>query len=189
MQRYVERLVESARGRPIMQFNRIDFRLPWFRKVFPNARLVHLYRHPREQWCSSLMGIEGFPRTGRMEDFEPHDKFYLRNWASDLKYQFPFLDEREVRHPYSLFYYLWKLSYLYGSVHSHYSVSYERLMDAPAVEISRLFDFLEIDTFDLDRVLSLVSEPRREKWREYASQDWFARIESECEKTLGEFFA
>jgi hypothetical protein len=38
----------------VLQFNEIDLRLPWFRAHFPTARILHLYRHPREQWCSSL---------------------------------------------------------------------------------------------------------------------------------------
>src|SRR6185295_9635367 len=52
---YVRRLVDSAPGRAVLQFNRIDFRLAWFRREFPGASLVHLYRHPRDQWCSALV--------------------------------------------------------------------------------------------------------------------------------------
>src|SRR5262249_20225535 len=54
MKSYVEMLIDRAPGRPVLQFNRIDFRLPWFRQYFPRAKIVHLYRHPRDQWCSSL---------------------------------------------------------------------------------------------------------------------------------------
>ena len=77
LKRYVEILIERAPGRPVLQFNRIDFRLPWFRRHFPDAKIVHLYRHPRDQWCSALMDVKCFPRHGRVEDFAAHDKFYL----------------------------------------------------------------------------------------------------------------
>src|SRR5262249_12587557 len=55
MKQYVDLLINEAPGRPILQFNRIDFRLPWMRRHYPAAKIVHLYRHPRDQWCSSLL--------------------------------------------------------------------------------------------------------------------------------------
>src|SRR6185295_9584612 len=113
MKRYVEILIERARGRPVLQFNRVDFRLPWLRKTFPGAKILHLYRHPRDQWCSTLMDPSAFPKERTIADFAAHDHFYLRNWARDLKYHFPFLDEQHLDHPYEMFYYVWKLSYLF----------------------------------------------------------------------------
>src|SRR5581483_6518651 len=92
MKLYVETLIDRAAGRPILQFNRIDFRLPWFRRHFPRAKLVHLYRHPRDQWISSLVVPSAFPKEGTMADFANHDHYYLRSWGRDLKYHFPFLD-------------------------------------------------------------------------------------------------
>src|SRR5262249_51397356 len=82
---YVDTLIDRAPGRPVLQFNRIDFRLPWFRRHYPRAKLVHIYRHPRDQWCSSLMGDgDRVGRDATMADFAPHDRFYLRMWAADL---------------------------------------------------------------------------------------------------------
>ena len=46
MERYVRSLIDRASGRPILKFNRIDFRLPWFRCTFPKATFIHVYRHP-----------------------------------------------------------------------------------------------------------------------------------------------
>ena len=135
MERFVALLVDRARGRAVLQFNHIDFRLQWLRRTFPTAYLVHIFRHPRDQWCSTLLDPQSFPRDGRMEDFRPSDHFYLLRWARDLKYHFPFLDEGGVRHPYELFYYIWKLSYLFGRVYCDYSLAFERLVSEPAVEL------------------------------------------------------
>jgi hypothetical protein len=46
MKRYISILIERAPGRPILQFNHVDFRLSWLRQNFPHAKIVHLYRHP-----------------------------------------------------------------------------------------------------------------------------------------------
>ena len=117
MKRYVDTLIERADGRPVLQFNRIDFRLPWFRRQYLNATCIHIFRHPRDQWCSTLQGdLNRFTKDTAMADFPACDHFYLGTWAEDLKYHFPFLDEKSNRHPYQVFYYIWKLSYLFGAV-------------------------------------------------------------------------
>ena len=77
MRQFIEILVERANGRPVLQFNHVDFRLPWFRSTFPHAHIVHLYRHPRDQWCSSLLG-SAFPTDGDIASFAACDHFYLR---------------------------------------------------------------------------------------------------------------
>ena len=102
MKRYIEILIERSSGLPVLQFNRVDFRLQWLRRNFPGAKLIHLYRHPRDQWCSMLMDIGCYPRDS-IESFEQHDKFYLLSWATDLKYHFPFLADPGL-HPYQLHY-------------------------------------------------------------------------------------
>lgn len=185
--RYIEILIRRARDRPVLQFNRVDFRLPWLRRHFPRARIIHLYRHPRDQWCSTLMDIRRFPKDGRMQDFAVHDKFYLRLWANDLRHHFPFLDERTVPHPYELFYYVWKLSYLFGRWYADYSVAFEDVMADPRGQIAELFRAADIREYDEDKLLALIRGPDPAKWRAYADDDWFRRQEDECERVIHEF--
>jgi hypothetical protein len=189
MKRYVEILIEKAPGRPVLQFNRIDFRLPWFRQNFPAATIVHLYRHPREQWCSFLLDPTCFPRTGRMDQFPPHDKFYLRWWAQDLKYHFPFLDEQTLEHPYQMFYYIWKLSYIFGVNFAHYSIAFEHLLADPQAHLEKLFCMLNIKDYNIDTLTSLVTEMPAIKWTYYADDAWFRRYETICETVLADFFS
>ena len=188
MKRYVELLLEKACARPVLQFNRIDFRLPWFRHHFPNATIIHLYRHPREQWCSTLMDLTGYPQDASMSQFAPHDKFYLRVWARDLAYHFPFLDESRLTHAYQLFYLLWKLSYLFGVKYSHYSLSYESLLDEPDKQLTQLFSRLNIEYHDTNFLRTLIVEPSREKWKTYAGDEWFRGHEAMCETAMEEYF-
>jgi hypothetical protein len=188
MKQYVELLIEKASTRPVLQFNRIDFRLPWFRHHFPHATIIHLYRHPREQWCSTLMDVTSYPKDASMAHFAPHDKFYLGVWAHDLKYHFPFLDESTITHAYQLFYLVWKLSYLFGVKYSDYSLSYESLLDEPDKQLTHLFSRLNIENYDLAVLRSLIAEPSSEKWKTYADDDWFRAQETWCETVMAEYF-
>ncbi|HEY7423739.1 MAG TPA: sulfotransferase [Gemmataceae bacterium] len=184
MKRYVELLIDHAAGRPVLQFNRIDFRLPWFRRHFPQAKIVHLYRHPRDQWISSLVDPSAFPKEGTMADFAGHDHFYLRTWACDLKYHFPFLDEGQIAHPYQMFYYVWKLSYLFGRRYAHASLAYEDILRSPEKRLGELYAILGIDGVDRETLTRLVEKPRSGRWRAYAGEEWFREHESYCESVL-----
>jgi hypothetical protein len=188
MKRYVEVLIDRAPGRPVLQFNRIDFRLPWFRHHFPRAKIVHLYRHPRDQWCSSLVKPADCPRDVTMQDFCKSDHYYLRNWARDLKYHFPFLDEARIEHPYRMFYFIWKLSYLFGRHYSHHSLSYEDLTQDPDSCLEQLFETVNIPRADLDGLRHLIDRSARGRWRDYAGEEWFREHEAHCEGVIADYF-
>lgn len=190
MKRFIELLVEAAGAkRPVLQFNRIDFRLPWLRSTFPNAKLLHVYRHPRDQWCSVIRKNNRFSPNGSFADFAAAEGFYTLRWARDLKYRFPFLDERTAEHPYQLHYFLWKLSYLYGRRFAHTSVCFEQLVTRPE---RTLIEFLEpcgVDLAHVEPLTQLISPPPLNKWKSYADDEWFRKHETRCEDILAEFFA
>jgi len=183
-------LIAGAKGRAVLQFNRVDFRLAWFRRHFPRCKIVHIYRHPRDQWCSSLLDLKRFPPQGSVKEFGALDSFYLLWWCRDLRVLFPFLAEETAEHPYQLFFYLWKLSYLFGQRQADHSLSMEQLVTEPETELRRLLAATDIDpaTQDLNALVRLIEKPRFGKWKEYAPDEWFRRHEETCEKTLADFF-
>src|SRR5262249_59108363 len=142
----------------------------------------HLYRHPRDQWASSLVDPRAVPRDLTPAEFGRYDHYYLRNWARDLKYCFGFLDEDAVAHPYQLFYYIWKLSYLFGRRYAHFSLAFEDLTAAPDRCMGDLFRDLGVRDAPVAELVRLVEQPRSERWREYAPEAWFREQEATCEQ-------
>jgi hypothetical protein len=188
LKRYFDRLIEhAAPRRAVLQCNRIDFRLPWLRRQFPGATFVHLYRHPRDQWCSSLVNPAAVPRNVTTAEFKPFDHYYLRRWALDLQPHFPFLSTNSETSPYRLFYFIWKLSYLYGSAFCDYGVAFENLIQSPETSIARLAEFTGV-TADAKKLASLVIDVPIGQWRQFADAAWFSDHERACEAVLEEFF-
>lgn len=189
MKAYIDTLIDGANGRAVLQFNRMDFRLGWVRANYPSALVVHLYRDPRAQWLSTLFGDKNFGPESSPGKFVDH--FYLRSWVRDLKHVFPFLSDRASLHPYRQFYFLWKLSWLFGQRYANTSVSFERLTANPQEVLLSLFSSLGIDDPNVRSLASLLTskeEPRGPLWREWADDDWYLEHETHCDAVLKAFF-
>jgi hypothetical protein len=185
MKAYIEKLAEYASGRPFYQFNRIDFRLTWLRHNFPNMKLIHLYRNPREQWCSfltdkNLMNAKDVQTTYK-------DNFYLDIWCNDLEKFFPFLSLQETPHPYQRFYYLWKLSFLHGQQNSNISIEYEELVNKPIETWQNISSAIGLSKNQVPDFASLIKPLSENKWPNYADESWFLKKEMECETVLNRF--
>jgi hypothetical protein len=186
---YIELLIHSAWGRAVLQFNRVDFRLDWLRHVFPHARLVHLFRHPRDQWLSALRSPVLFGPDDPPEQFKDHDGYFLLSWVRDLSSHFPVLDWQRVHHPYRMFYLVWKLSYIWGKAYSGFSLAYEQLLAAPQQTLSDLFAFLDLDQRSVPRLAAMVRPSGNSRWRTYADAAWFAAHERAAEELLDEMLS
>ena len=184
MVRFISTLIERTNNTAALQFNRVDFRLEWLRQNFPNGRIVHLYRHPREQWVSSLHGDLSFPVSATLADFAKADKFYLRRWVRDLSWQFPVLDTLIDQHPYASFYALWRLSYVYGRTFSDISVRYEDLVDRPDQEFSKLMAACQLGEMPANFASQRVDGKSSSTADRYADDEWYAAIEYEIETLL-----
>ncbi len=184
MQRYIEILIDHARGRAVLQFNEIDFRLPWIRAKFPQVKLLHIYRHPRDQWCSTLRSAAQTAARCSVREFEPFDGFYLLRWGRDLAHYFPLLRLDAGAPAYELFYQLWRLSYLFGRCHADLSVRFEDLVASPREVIPETLATLDIHDYDLDRLTGIVSPTPAGKWKECADEAWFAGIEARVDADI-----
>lgn len=186
MNHYIDQLISRANGRAVLQFNRVDFRLPWLRHHYPANKIIHLYRHPRDQWLSFLTDKELMNRDDVVTSYI--DGFYLDTWCQDLSKFFPFLSLDLSPHPYQRFYYLWKLSYLYGQKYSDVSICFEELVESPGDILTNMFNNIEwTDEIPWKQIIALVKKPEIGKWKSYAGNNWFATIEDDCEVNLTRF--
>ncbi len=190
---YIKELIDKAPNRSVLQFNRVDFRLGWIKAYFPDVVLLHIYRNPREQWMS--VQIDGGP-------IDPNYKisrynvlygtpplFYTIWWAKDLRYIFEFL-EPEGKHPYEVYYYLWRLSYIWAKNYVHYSFAYEELVTNFKGVLKELFEFIKIPyTEDIISNLEKLNKGKiTQRWKNYASVEWFEEIENKCDFVLSKMF-
>ncbi len=188
MYNYVKQMITNASGRPVLQFNRIDFRLKWLRVNFPNAKIIHFFRDCREQWMSMQNDGGPVPCDYVISETSVFDLYYLLTWAQDLRHIFPFLNPVDAKHPYALHYYLWRLSYSFGKHYAGYSLAYEDLITDFNGSCESLFSFLGIKGANLTALSKINNGKVKFRWREYASDSWFEKIEAECERVLENFF-
>lgn len=183
LRRYIDALIAAADGTAVLQFNRVDFRLPWLRRQFPQVPIIHLYRHPRDQWLSFLadkatMGPEQVEKTYR-------DGFYLDVWCRDLARYYPFLHADVTPHPYRRFYYLWKLSWLFGQRYASVSIAFEDLVTETQGTLRTMLDAIGwAGPVDEAQLAAQIAAPPLGRWRDYASASWFAGHEAACEAVL-----
>ncbi|WP_417547399.1 sulfotransferase [Marinobacter segnicrescens] len=186
MKRFIDELVEGAKGKAVLQFNRMDFRLPWLRANYPGASIIHIYRNPRDQWCSVLRNPKEYPASASSNSgFIDH--FYLQIWYRDLVRQFPFLANYEHRHRYYLFYLIWKLSYCFGVHYSDISLSLEELSKSPSKVMRGVLESLDLDVELVNYLDVSFVEPSEPRWQNYAQESWFIEIERECDDVVHEF--
>ncbi|MGI0014112.1 MAG: sulfotransferase [Nitrososphaera sp.] len=187
MQRYIETLVEGSRGRPVLQFNRVDLRLPWLRYHFPHAKILHIFRHPRDNWCSTLGRQTTNGSNLRLGNYQSLDGFYLLTWGLDLRHYFPFLTLDEESHPYELFYQIWKLSYLFGRAYSDMSISFEEILGSPESTIRNVLSGLSVESYDLAKLGGMVSPVATGTWKRLADDQWFKAIEERVDNTINDY--
>jgi hypothetical protein len=178
---YIRFLVESCGTlQPVLQFNRVDFRLPWLRKRFPDAAIIHLYRNPRDQWYSMVHSLpqEKWFDPGVNTDYD------LIIWSCSLTPVFPFLFGEHVKTSYHRHYLIWKLSKIAGINNSDMSIDFDNeLIASPVGTIRELLRVSGIEA-DVGRLSALVVKPETGKWRTVRDEGWFEKAEAECDDLL-----
>lgn len=184
---YVHLLVERADNRPVLQFNRIDFRLEWFRHRFPEMSLVHLVRNPRDQWLSTFQKHPPCSKTATVAEIQSRDEFYLIQWANDLSRYIPVLREVADLHPYQLSYLIWRLSDTFAQNYADCSIQYEDMVRFPKRSLTELADQFGLSELASHPDLASIDASSVDRWKQYADSEWFTDQERKCEALLESF--
>jgi hypothetical protein len=183
LERYLRFLLEAAGAkRPVLQFNRVDFRLGWLRRRFPEARILHLTRNSRDIWYSMVRDL---PENG-WKDAQANTNYDLVLWSLSLYHAFPFLFSPLVSTSYHRHYLLWRLSGLAGERMADLTLDFDRdVLGDTAATVLRLAEFAGQQDVPVDEIAGLVIAPERGRWADLADEQWFAAAEAECDVLLG----
>jgi len=177
---YLAALIAAAGGRrPVLQFNRCDFRLPWLRAEFPDAVLVHVVRSARDSWASTVRHLP----PGQVDDPDHLDMYDLMQWSVALGETFPFL--LDARSSYERHYLLWRLSALMGARHADVSIDFDAELQAePERGIEALARVARLEREERTAARALVQRVPAGTWSAFHPPEYFAAIEERCERTL-----
>jgi len=119
LEAYINHLMElSAPQIPVLQFNRMDFRLPWLKKHFPQAVVIHTDRNPLQLYHSQRRHIAAEQR----HDPDHWDAYELVPWCYSLSDAFPFLLANDQPHAFYRCYLLHRLSSLMAARHADLTI-------------------------------------------------------------------
>ncbi len=138
LEQYISELASAcAPSRAVFQFNRVDFRLPWLRRTFPEATIVHLKRDRRDSWDSLTRHL---PDDWLDDPLDLH-VYDLTQWSMALAYDLPFLLDPSIASLYERHSALWRLSELAADRCSDLSLSLEHdFLDDPLIGLKKLVD-------------------------------------------------
>ena len=181
LEEYVSFLLKSASGKiPVLQFNRVDLRLPWLRKHFPDAVILHLTRNSRDNWFSMVRGLGESWRDPLV-----NTNYDLVLWSMALSHVFPFLFGPVAKTSYHRHYLLWKLSAIMGELHSDVTLDFDNdLLGNSRKTVLLLADLAGSVDVDIERLANLVDVPETGGWRDLADEHWFEEAEAECDALL-----
>ena len=186
LKNYISFLLSSFPNKlNVLQFNRIDFRLAWFKVNFPQALIVNLRRNPRDTYVSY---IETHLRADRKTSFDPnHDlggmfclDFYIKLLGSTSIPQFCIYELNN----YEKIYLVNQLSNLWADKFADVIVSYESLVNNPEDVLSEIV--ANIPNYEFKLVEKIV-EPKKNRinvWSKYHPNSWFEKCEEKCDVLL-----
>ena len=172
----------------VLQFNRIDFRLPWFKVNFPNALIVNLRRNSRDIYSSYIgLNLRLYDRGQYKFDDDWGEMIECMGLNEELNALSEVSIPRFFPHDlnnYEKIYLLNQLSNLWADRFADLIIEYESLVQDPVGLLSKIKS--QTSNFELNFKSELI-EPRKDRvnvWQQYHSESWFKECEAKCDNLI-----
>ncbi len=186
LKNYLFFLIRSLPDLPlkILQFNRVDFRLGWLKKNFPNALIVNLRRNPRDIYASYRS--VNTRNMGENNEKEIGGLFYLDQYINLLgKLSSPQICVQQMN-TYEKIYFLNQLSNLWSDYLADVILDYEELVEDPVGITSRIASQVKGFTPKWKNDEIVAAKKDRVVWQEYHESSWFLNCESKCDNLINQ---
>ena len=156
LEAYINCLIDLSETEvPVIQFNRVDFRLPWLKAKFPEAKIIHIERNALQLYYSQRKHIDLMHRD------EAHywDAYELMPWCYALQPQFPFLISTDIDHAFYSFYMIYQLSKLMAAEHCDVSITLDSQVFQSNKFIDKLASVVDLSNVQKAQIKSLKHVP------------------------------
>ena len=183
LEHYLRFLISSAPEGNIaaLKLNRMDLRLPWLRRRFPDTPILYIYRNPRDNWVSMV----------RCQSDREVDSPWLNSgydlvvWSANLAPFLPLLGSDKITTSYERHYLIWRVCVELGKLHADCVLSFDDdLQRHPEAGLGKLLGLIGMDQRLTDELRPLVVEKKDGAWRKYHDDAWFSDIEIRCDSYL-----
>ena len=156
LEAYINHLIElSAAQIPVLQFNRMDLRLPWLKARFPQAVVIHTDRNPLQLYHSQRRHIAAELR----HDPNHWDAYELVPWSYSLSDVFPFLLANDQPHAFYRCYLLHRLSSLIAARHADLTIHLDQHVFESQEFVGRLASVVPLNSEQQAQLKAMAHVP------------------------------
>ena len=168
-------LMQQQAVRHVMKFTRATLRLGWLRAQWPDARIIHLTRNPRDLWVSTRRHLPA-SEWDNADHPDAYDTFQI---CVALANQIPILMHYRGSHEgYRRLYILWRLSEQVAAAYADCRVALTDLQAEPYATLESLVAVDAIAEEDVALACSAIARTGHDGWSQYREDAWFAEAEA-----------
>ena len=156
LEAYINKLINlSESDVPVLQFNRVDLRLPWLKSKFPEAKIIHIERNPLQLYYSQRKHIG----SSHQNAVHYWDAYELMPWCHSLQPHFPFLLSTKKNHAFYQFYVIYQLSKLIAEEHCDVSINLDSQVFQSEEFISQLSKVVNLSQTHKTQIKNMTHVP------------------------------
>ena len=153
---HISHLMELSAPRiPVLQFNRMDLRLPWLKAQFPQSVVIHTDRNPLQLYHSQRRHIVREQRHAA----DHWDAYELMPWCLSLSDDFPFLLSKQPDHAFFRCYLLHRLSSLMAAQHADLTIHLDQHVFESQDFVKRLASVVSLSREQQQHMLAMAQVP------------------------------